>query len=99
MVFVIGLKGIEKNKINTAEKLIFKTLNELVNNGISDDDIQAALNSFEFDLRENNTGGFPRGLSLWLKSLNGWIYGANPIDLISFESPLKLIKEKSSKKG
>ena len=99
MVFVIGLKGIEKNKINTAEKLIFKTLNELVNYGISDDDIQAALNSFEFDLRENNTGGFPRGLSLWLKSLNGWIYGANPIDLISFESPLKLIREKSSKEG
>ena len=99
MVFVIGLKGIEKNKINTAEKLIFKTLEDLVLNGINNDDIRAALNSFEFDLRENNTGGFPRGLSLWLKSLNGWIYGANPIDLISFESPLNLIKEKSFHQG
>ena len=96
MVFVIGLKGIDQYDINEAEKLIFETLNELVDKGIDQDDIQAALNSFEFDLRENNTGGFPRGLALWLKALNGWVYGANPIELISFESPLKKVKQKSS---
>ena len=31
--------------------------------------IEAAINSVEFALRENNTGSFPRGLSLMLRSL------------------------------
>jgi len=99
MMYSIGLKGVETPNLEKAEALVFQTLEDLAKNGIARDDIDAALNTFEFDLRENNTGGFPRGLSLFLKSLNAWIYDADPLELIAFEAPLQAVKEHASKDG
>jgi hypothetical protein len=36
------------------------------------------VNTIEFSLRENNTGSFPRGLSLMLRAVGAWIYGRDP---------------------
>lgn len=99
MMYSIGLKGVETQNLAAAEALIFDTLHELVRNGIGRDDIAAALNTFEFDLRENNTGGFPRGLSLLLKSLNTWNYDADPLGIIAFEQPLQSMKRKAVEPG
>lgn len=30
-------------------------------------------------LRENNTGSFPRGLSLMLRAMGAWIYDRDPV--------------------
>ena len=73
MCFSIGLKGVDKQDLAEAEQRIYTTLEDLVQEGIATEDIQAALNTFEFELRENNSGGFPRGLSYWLKALNGYM--------------------------
>ncbi len=99
MMYSIGLKGIKATDLEKAEALIHQTLQDLVKNGIMRDDIEAAINSFEFDLRENNTGGFPRGLSLFLKSLNAWIYDTDPLELIAFEAPLQAVKKHSEQEG
>ncbi|MDF7826019.1 insulinase family protein [Pontiellaceae bacterium B12227] len=93
MMYSIGLKGVDTPNLAKAEALVFQTLENLAGNGVSQDDIEAALNTFEFELRENNSGGFPRGLSLWLKSLNAWIYDADPLELIAFEQPLQALKK------
>jgi Zn-dependent M16 (insulinase) family peptidase len=99
MMYSIGLKGVESANLEKAEALVLQTLKDLAGNGIERDDIDAALNTFEFDLRENNTGGFPRGLSLMLKSLNAWIYDADPLELIAFEAPLQAIKKQAGQDG
>jgi len=99
MMYSIGLKGVETRNMEKAEALVFQTLEDLATNGIDRDDIDAALNTFEFDLRENNTGGFPRGLSLFLKSLNAWIYDADPLELIAFEAPLQAVKKQAGQDG
>lgn len=99
MCFSIGLKGVNSPDLEKAEALVFKTLEGLVHQGIAPDDIEAALNTFEFDLRENNSGGFPRGLSLMLKSLNTWNYDADPLELIAFETPLQAIKKNARQAG
>ncbi|MCF7816940.1 MAG: insulinase family protein [Kiritimatiellales bacterium] len=99
MMYSVGLKGVETKDLKTAEALVFQTLENLANNGIERDDIEAALNTFEFDLRENNSGGFPRGLSLFLKSLNSWIYDTDPLELIAFEQPLQAVKKHAVQKG
>jgi len=99
MFFSIGLKGVETKNLNEAESLVLKTLEKLANEGIDPEDIEAALNTLEFDLRENNSGGFPRGLSLWLKSLNSWIYDSDPLELIAFEKPLQTLKKNAAKDG
>jgi len=99
MMYSIGLKGVESKNLEKAENLIFQTLKDLARNGIPRDDIEAAINTFEFDLRENNSGGFPRGLSLFLKSLNAWIYDTDPLELIAFEAPLQAVKKQAGQDG
>ncbi len=99
MTFSIGLKGVESKNMEQAEALVLQTLKELADNGIDREDIDAALNSYEFDLRENNTGGFPRGLSLFLKSLNTWNYDADPLALVAFEAPMQSLKKKAESEG
>jgi Zn-dependent M16 (insulinase) family peptidase len=99
MMYSIGLKGVEAPNLGKAEALVFQTLENLANNGIARDDIEAAINTFEFDLRENNSGGFPRGLSLFVKSLNSWIYDTDPLELIAFEAPLQAVKKHAAQDG
>ena len=36
--------------------------------------VEAALNTVEFRLRENNTGSFPRGIVFMLRSLRDWLH-------------------------
>jgi Zn-dependent M16 (insulinase) family peptidase len=99
MMYSIGLKGVESSNLDKAEALILDTLKDLAENGIERDDIEAALNTFEFELRENNSGGFPRGLSLWLKSLNAWLYNADPLELVAFEESLEELKKAAYTEG
>ncbi len=90
--FSIGLKGIARSKADEVEKLILGTLGELADKGIDRLTVQAALNTIEFRLRENNTGNFPRGLSLMINALNTWMYDRDPLEPLAFEAPLAAIK-------
>ncbi|WP_319469492.1 insulinase family protein [uncultured Pseudodesulfovibrio sp.] len=97
MFFSVGLKGIHPSNAIKAESVIFHTIKELVENGIDTKDIEAAINSVEFSLRENNTGSYPRGLSLMFQALSTWIYDdegveGDPLLLLPFEEPLRNIK-------
>merc|ERR1719217_794405 len=53
------------------------------------------MNTVEFSLREFNTGGFPKGLSLMLAVMPNWLYerGA-PTDALRFEAPLAALKKR-----
>ena len=90
----IGMKGVEVPNLGKVEELIFQTLEKLANDGIDRGDIEAAMNSFEFDLRENNHGSFPQGLSVMLNMLETWLYGWDPLGLAAYEHPLAELKEK-----
>ncbi len=90
--FSTGLKGVQMKDVDEIEPLILKTLSDLVGHGIDPRTVEAALNTVEFRLRENNSGSFPRGLSLMLRSLTTWLYDADPLSLLSFEAPLEAIK-------
>jgi presequence protease len=92
MVFSTGLKGTRARDAKNIEALIFETLQTLVDEGIDPDTIAASLNTIEFRLRENNTGSFPRGISLMLRALTTWLHEDDPTKLLAFEAPLEAIK-------
>ena len=92
LFFSVGLKGITMGKEDAVEALILKTLEDLVTDGIDPEAVEAALNTIEFGLRENNTGSYPRGLVLMLRAMTTWLYDADPLALLSFESLLSEIK-------
>lgn len=54
-------------KADLIEPLVLAKLQELATQGFSQSQVEAAINTIEFSLRENNTGRFPRGLSLMLR--------------------------------
>lgn len=88
----IGMKGVELCDLEKVETLIFKTLEKLAGTGIERGEIEAALNSFEFELRENNHGSFPQGLAVMLNMLESWLYGGDPLSLAAYERPLAELK-------
>ncbi|XP_021851322.2 presequence protease 1, chloroplastic/mitochondrial [Spinacia oleracea] len=97
--FSIGLKGVQEDDIQKVEELVITTLKKLVEEGFDSDAIEASMNTIEFSLRENNTGSFPRGLSLMLQSMGKWIYDMDPFEPLRWEKPLMKLKEKIAAEG
>ncbi len=97
MYYSVGLKGLAHKNVAEAELLIFDTLASLVETGIPADAIEAAVNSVEFHLRENNSGRFPRGLSAMVQSLSTWLYDGDPLAPLAWEEPLAAIKARLAK--
>lgn len=95
--FSVGMKGIDPANADKIEALIIDTLTRLADEGLDPDAVAAALNTFEFSLRENNTGSFPRGLSLMLRALGTWLYDGDPYEALRFEGPMEAIKARVAK--
>ncbi len=93
LTFSTGLRGVEAKKIEITEAFIISELKKIVDVGIDPKTIEAALNTIEFRLRENNTGSFPRGLVVMLQTLSSWLYDLDPISPLEFEEPLQAIKQ------
>ena len=94
MYYSTGMKGVERGDLARVEILIIETLTRLADEGIHPDTVAASMNTIEFRLREQNTGGFPRGLALMFGALSTWTCGGDPFEAIAFEAPLTKIKEK-----
>ena len=91
--FSIGLKGVKAEDVPKVEDLAVSTLKETAASGFEPEAIEASLNTIEFALREFNTGGFPRGLSMMLALMPRWLYGrGEPTDALRFEQPLAKLK-------
>ena len=87
-----GLKGIDPANVDRVEELILSTLAELVENGIDPNTTEAAVNTIEFGLREQNFGSYPKGLVLMITALTTWLHDGDPIGALEFKEPLAQIK-------
>ncbi|KAJ7560363.1 hypothetical protein O6H91_04G126700 [Diphasiastrum complanatum] len=97
--FSVGLKGVSHDDIPRVEELIFSTLRGLIEEGFTDEAVESSMNTIEFSLRENNTGSFPRGLSLMLRSVGKWLYGGDPFEPLKFSQPLAALKARLAAEG
>ncbi len=94
MYYSIGMQGVKPEDFPKVEALIVETLEKLAESGFTPEEIDAAENTVEFALRENNTGSFPVGLAVMLRSLSTWLYDASPLALLRYEEPLAIIKKR-----
>lgn len=90
--FTVGLKGIDEADSDKVEALILSTLEKLTKDGIDKETVEAAINTAEFQMRENNTGSFPRGIALMFRSMRTWLHGGDPLEPLAFEEPLGALK-------
>jgi Zn-dependent M16 (insulinase) family peptidase len=98
LVFDAGLKGVDVSRAADVEDLILDTLRGLVRDGLAPELVEAAVNSVEFSLRENNSGRFPVGLAVMLRALTTWLHGGDPLAPLAFEAPLAAIKARLAAK-
>ncbi|KAM1002795.1 hypothetical protein FF1_003167 [Malus domestica] len=98
-LFSIGLKGVSEDDIQKVEEVVMSTLKKLAEEGFYMEAVEASMNTIEFSLRENNTGSFPRGLSLMLRSIGKWIYDLDPFEPLKYEKPLLALKARIEAEG
>ena len=93
--FSVGLKGVEPDNVAKVEELALTTLQGVAARGFGADEVEASMNTIEFQLRECNTGGFPKGLSFMLAIMPRWIYSDKPpMEALAFEASLAELKSK-----
>lgn len=92
--FSMGLRSVDPTCVSKVEGLMLDTLTALAEQGVPAPAVEAALNSLEFMLRENNTGSFPRGLAAMFRSLSNWLYDGDPFAPLAWEKPLASIKQR-----
>ncbi|KAL8156248.1 hypothetical protein AgCh_001374 [Apium graveolens] len=97
--FSIGLKGVSEEDIQKVEDLVMDTLKSLAEKGFDTEAVEASMNTIEFSLRENNTGSFPRGLALMLRSMGKWIYDMDPFEPLKYQKPLMALKARIAEEG
>lgn len=90
--FYAGMRGVDPKDADRLEALILEGLEELAANGIDKATVEATVNTLEFQLRENNTGGYPRGIIFFFGALGKWLYGGNPLDGLKYETALERLK-------
>lgn len=90
--FTVGLKGIDEADAEKVEAMILSTLEKLSKEGIDPQTVEAAINTAEFQMRENNTGSFPRGIALMFRATRTWLHGGDPFEPLAFEETLSTLK-------
>ncbi len=91
--FSIVVNNTNPDKKEEFQKILDKTLKNLVANGIDKKLIEGAINRTEFTLREFQVSGYPKGLVLDMQILETWSYGGDPLSHLRFEPILKKIRE------
>lgn len=94
MLFPIVVKNADSSIKDKFKEIVLKTLKELVKNGIDENQLQAAINTVEFNLREADPWRIAnKGIQYNEKVLNSWIYDGNPLAHLKYEKSLNDIKE------
>ncbi len=92
-----GLSGVNKADAEKVKTLITAVLTGLYENGISQNDIDAAVLSVDFANREViRVQGEPFSIVLMDRALNGWNYGEEPASTLSYRTAFEKIKRQLS---
>jgi Zn-dependent M16 (insulinase) family peptidase len=91
-IFSIVVKNSNEDKKDQFLKVVYDTLNNLVNRGIDKKLIEASINIKEFQLREADYQGYPKGLIYGIKCMDSWLYDTDPFVHLSFEETILKIK-------
>ncbi len=94
MMFSTGLRGVKVENAEKVEQVVLDALQSIVDDGIDPAEIEATVNTYEFRVREQNTGSFPRGLALFISAMTTWNYDGDPLQTLAFEAPLATIKQR-----
>lgn len=95
--FSLVIKGADPARRDEILGVIQNELTRIAEEGFNPHTVEGTLNFFEFKLRENDTGRFPRGLMLGLQMMSSWLYNDDqPFAGLSYSSFYKDLRREAA---
>ncbi|MDU8008638.1 MAG: insulinase family protein, partial [Veillonella sp.] len=92
-LWTVQATGSNLDKQAELQRIVESTLQELCDNGLDKELLEASLNSIEFALRESDFGGRPIGLAYVIRMMDNWLYDNDPLELLHYEEALVNIRK------
>ena len=93
MSFVCGLEGSKPENADALEELVLKVLQQVADEGIPTDRVEAVLHQLELSQREIAGDGYPYGLQLILEGLSSAIHRGDMMALLNLDPVLDELRE------
>jgi hypothetical protein len=94
LVFAVGLRGTEPDRVEQVSGLTLKTLEALTSDGLDQQLVESMLNRVEFRHREIRGNGSPYALRLMGRAFRGWVHGIDPVSSLEFDSVMSSVKSR-----
>lgn len=94
MSFMCGLEGVKRDDTMKVEALVKSTLEEIVEQGVPQDMVDAMLHQLELSQREVGGGSYPYGLQLILAGLSTAVHSGDVIAQLDLDPVIEAMREK-----
>lgn len=94
LTFMCGLEGCKADDAQKIEDLILGVFNDIVENGIPLENVEAVLHQLELGQREVSGDGYPYGLSIILEGLSCAIHRGDPVELLNIDPVIETLRQK-----
>ena len=95
MSFLCGLEGSTAENAQAFEQLVLNVLQDVAENGIKQEQIDAVLHQLELNQREIGGDHYPFGLQIILSGLSTAIHRGDVISHLNIDAALRSLREKS----
>ena len=93
MSFMAGLEGCGAGVTEQVEALILEALEQVAQDGVAMEQVEAALHQLELEQREITGGSYPYGLQLILAGLPAAIHRGDPAAMLNLDPVLAKLRE------
>ena len=76
----LQVKNAKDGKADEIRRIVRETFERLAKDGLDHARLNAVIDRHEFNDREKDSGGFPRGLLFFEDALDQWLYGGDPAE-------------------
>ncbi|HET8708217.1 MAG TPA: insulinase family protein, partial [Pseudomonadales bacterium] len=91
--FMCGLEGTEPEHMQALEKIVFDVLQDVAENGVPHERLEAILHQLELSQREIGGDSYPYGLQLILSSLSHSIHRSDALAALDIDAILIKLRE------
>ena len=93
MSFMCGLEGSRPENAEAVQSLVFSVLQEVAEQGVPLERVEAVLHQLELGQREISGDGYPYGLHLILEGLSAATHRGDPVALLNLDPVLEQLRE------
>lgn len=94
MSFMCGLEGVKRENASQVEALILQTLEDIAENGVDQEMVEAMLHQLELSQREIGGDSYPYGLQLILTALSTAVHQGDVIAQLDLDPVIDSMREK-----